>query len=75
MSDTRELRALKRAVKLAGGQSPLARAIREAGVARITQGHVWSWLNRRRSAPAEVCAAIEAATGVTRAELRPDIYA
>ena len=75
MSETRELRALKRAVKLAGGQSPLARALREAGNKRITQAHVWDWLNRRGYAPAEVCAAIEAATGVTRAELRPDIYA
>ena len=69
MRDTPELRALKRAIKLAGGQSALGRAIGKQ------QSVVRDWLVRRKRAPAEACGPIETATGVTRAELRPDIYA
>lgn len=61
------LLALEEAVSLAGGQSALARAIGKS------QGHVATWLSRSRCAP-EVVLAIEAATGVSRHRLRPDVF-
>ena len=64
-----ELRALERAIEIAGGQSALGRAINKR------QSVIRDWLVRKGRAPAEACGLIEAATGVTRAELRPDIYA
>lgn len=68
--DSKEMRALKRAIDKAGGQSALARAC------GVKQGHVWHWLNKSRRVPAEQALAVEAATGgaVTRYELRPDIF-
>ena len=61
-------RALQKAVKLAGSQAELARRIGKK------QAHVWNWLNRDDQVPAEAVLAIEAATGVSRHELRPDLY-
>lgn len=61
-------RALVEAVRLAGGQSAMARLV---GVA---QPSVWKWLNRSTPLPAEHVLAIEVATGVSRYDLRPDIY-
>lgn len=61
--------ALKRACELAGGQKPLARRI------GTTQSRVWYWLEKsRHGAAAPFVIAIEAATGVPRHALRPDIY-
>lgn len=60
-------RALKRAVKAAGGQSALARKL---GIKRQAVGQ---WL--AGTVPIERCVAIEFYTGVTRKELRPDIFA
>ncbi len=62
---------LQRAVRIAGGQSQLARRIG----GKVRQGYVWKWLRRGRP-PAERVLAIERATEgqVTRYELRPDIY-
>lgn len=67
---TKDVVALRRAVVKAGGQSALARAC------GVKQGHVWHWLNKSRSVPADYVLIIEAATGgaVTRYELRPDIF-
>jgi DNA-binding transcriptional regulator YdaS (Cro superfamily) len=62
------LNALKRAVKIAGGQTALGRACGKK------QQHVWNWLNKSRRVPAEDVLAVEAATGVSRHDLRPDIY-
>lgn len=59
--------ALKRAIEVAGSQSALAAAVGK------TQGHVTKWLQRQR-VPAEVVLPIERATGVSRHELRPDIF-
>lgn len=61
------LSALQNAVTKAGGQTALARAIGK------TQGHISVWI-RRRHVPAEEVLKIEAATGVSRHELRPDLY-
>jgi DNA-binding transcriptional regulator YdaS (Cro superfamily) len=40
----------------------------------VSQPTVWRWLNQSRRVPAEYVLAIEAATGISRHELRPDIY-
>jgi DNA-binding transcriptional regulator YdaS (Cro superfamily) len=60
--------ALLRALRAAGGQSALAR------ICGVTQAAVWKWLNRGVRVPAECVLSIEAATGVSRHDLRPDIY-
>lgn len=66
-----EMNALARAVEIAGGQSALARLIGEP----VKQGHVWYWLNTANGiVPAEYCIAIENGTGVSRHELRPDVF-
>lgn len=63
-----ELDALNEAVRRAGSQSELARRI---GVA---QGSVWKMVNRAKRASADFVLKIEAATGVSRHDLRPDLY-
>jgi DNA-binding transcriptional regulator YdaS (Cro superfamily) len=61
--------ALKRACELAGGQKPLADRI------GTTQSQVWYWLSRsKRGVPAEFVLSIERETGVSRSELRPDLW-
>ncbi len=67
-SVARSLAALELAIERAGGQSALARAIGKS------QGHVWHWVKVAKRAPAEAVLAIETATGVSRTELRPDVY-
>jgi len=71
--------SLKKAVALTGGQVALAAAIRgELPGVKVSQGHVWKWLNRasRPMPPAEYVIAIARATGfaVTPHQLRQDIY-
>jgi DNA-binding transcriptional regulator YdaS (Cro superfamily) len=63
---------IEEAVRIAGGQTALANALRVKHP-NIRQQHVWKWLRAKRVS-AEVVLAIEAATGVSRHELRPDIY-
>jgi len=61
--------ALKRACTLAGGQKSLARRI------GTTQQQVWYWIERsKRGAKAEFVLPIERETGVSRHELRPDLW-
>jgi DNA-binding transcriptional regulator YdaS (Cro superfamily) len=62
--------ALETAVKLAGGQSALAKAI------GVKQGHIWTMLNREGYAAIDYVVAIEEAVGgkITRFDLRPDIF-
>lgn len=61
--------AIQKAVRLAGGQSALARAI------GVTQGAVWKWLNNFQKVSPENAVAISIATRgeVKPYELRPDI--
>lgn len=59
--------ALKMAVEVAGGQTSLAMRIGK------TQGHVSQWL-RRGNVPPEMVLPIERETGVSRHDLRPDLY-
>ena len=60
--------ALREAVEIAGGQSATAR------ICQRSQAAVWKWLNNGKLLPAECVLALEAATGVSRHALRPDIY-
>jgi DNA-binding transcriptional regulator YdaS (Cro superfamily) len=61
--------ALRAACATAGGQKSLAARI------GTTQSMVWYWLARaKRGVPGEFVLAIEAATGISRHRLRPDIF-
>lgn len=60
--------ALEEAVSRIGSQSELAR------ICGVGQPAVWKWLNTTKRLPAEHVLVVEAATGVSRNHLRPDIY-
>jgi DNA-binding transcriptional regulator YdaS (Cro superfamily) len=60
--------ALEQAAEVAGGQSGLAR------ICGVTQPSVWKWLQSSKRLPAEYVLRVEAATGISRHYLRPDIY-
>jgi len=64
--------SIKRAVRLAGGQSALAKKL-HVKHPNIKQQHVWKWVRAGR-VPAEYCNAIEHVTGVTCYDLRPDVF-
>ena len=63
-------------------QSPLDRAMaaldnNQSEMARICgvkQPSVWAWVHGQKPLPAEHVLKVEAATGVSRHDLRPDIY-
>lgn len=40
----------------------------------LSQPTVWNWLKKGQSLPAEHVLKVEAATGVSRHDLRPDLY-
>ena len=60
--------ALNTAVKLLGSQAELAR------LAKVSPTAVMKWLRSEEGLPARFVLVVEAATGVPRHELRPDIY-
>ena len=60
--------ALKVAVEQMGGQSATARLL------KVSQAAVWKWLDEEKMLPAEHVLTLEAATQVSRHDLRPDIY-
>lgn len=60
--------ALRRAVAIIGGQSKTARLL------DLSQTSIWKWVSKGKVLPAEYCLKVEAATGISRHELRPDIY-
>jgi DNA-binding transcriptional regulator YdaS (Cro superfamily) len=60
--------AIRRAAEIAGSQQALADLL---GLS--SQGAVQNWLRRGRM-PAERVLAVEAKTGVSRHDLRPDLY-
>lgn len=60
--------ALDRAIAAAGSQSALARKL------GVSQNAVSRWQRGLSPLPAEHVQAVEAATGISRHELRPDIY-
>lgn len=77
------MKALARAVEIAGSQAELARRIAKLkDDPKIKQAHIWNWLNRDFEVPADMVLAVEASTiddttgrpQVLRYDLRPDIY-
>jgi DNA-binding transcriptional regulator YdaS (Cro superfamily) len=60
--------AFRNAVRIAGGQAPLAR------IAGCTQGAVWQRLKAGKSISGTWVLKVEAATGVSKHDLRPDLY-
>lgn len=62
------IKALDKAVKVAGSQSALGRII------GVTQRAVWRWVSEAKPLPPQHVLAIEAATGISKHDLRPDIY-
>ncbi|AUW59423.1 hypothetical protein C1T17_16345 [Sphingobium sp. SCG-1] len=60
--------ALQKAVETACSQSALAR------ICGVSQTAVWKWLQSSKRVPAEYVLRVEAATGIPRHWLRPDIY-
>jgi len=59
---------LQRAVELVGGQSAFAR------LCGVKQPSVWAWIKQSKSLPAEHVLKVEAATGISRYDLRPDVF-
>lgn len=66
--DSGERRALRKAINVAGSQSALAR---ELGCSTTS---VWKMVNKAGRMSHEYVLRAEAATGVSRHDLRPDIY-
>lgn len=60
--------ALKQSAEAYGSQQAMADDL------GVTQPTVWRWLNQSKQLPAEYVLRVEAATGVSRHHLRPDIY-
>lgn len=66
---TRPMTAITDAIeKTEGGQAALARAI------GVSPQAVSQWVTKRRPVPPRLAIAIEAATGVSRHDLRPDVF-
>jgi DNA-binding transcriptional regulator YdaS (Cro superfamily) len=68
MKESASLVALKAAIDRAGSQSALARVL------SISQQAVSGWVKRGSELPPQYVLAVEAATGISRHDLRPDIY-
>lgn len=68
VADMTPYEALMAAVEQAGSQSALARLVGCSNTA------VWKWVQSSKRMPAEFVLRAEQATGVSRHELRPDIY-
>lgn len=66
---TSEHQAFLRALKaLDDNQSEMAR------VCGCTQGNIWQLINNGSKLPGQYVLRVEAATGVSRHDLRPDLY-
>lgn len=68
VADITPYEALMQAVERAGSQSALARIVGASHTA------VWKWIQSSKRLPGEYVLAVEAATGVSRHHLRPDLY-
>lgn len=62
------LDALQSALEIVGGQAALARAV------GVSQPTVWGWVHRIGKVPHRFVLGVEAATGVPKEDLSPDIY-
>ncbi|WP_394652352.1 transcriptional regulator [uncultured Sphingomonas sp.] len=61
-------RAVREAIRLAGSQSELARRV------GTSQATVWKWVNSGLAVTPKLVLKVEAATGISRHDLRPDLY-
>lgn len=71
------LAALEEAVRRANGQAGLARKINdliEDPERHISQPNVWWWLHKSKKTPSGMVLLVERATGLSRHDLRPDLY-
>lgn len=68
MATTQTSQALRDAIEAIGSQSAMAALL------GITQGAISRWLARGNALPAEHVLKVEAATGISRHDLRPDLY-
>ena len=75
IDDLKAKQALERAITVAGGEFGMKRGFsalgREIGVGRQT---IWAMLNTAGKASPQYVIDIERATGISRHDLRPDIY-
>jgi DNA-binding transcriptional regulator YdaS (Cro superfamily) len=60
--------AMLLAIECLGSQSELAR------LCGLSQTAIWKWTQSSKRLPAEFVLRVEAATGISRHHLRPDIY-
>lgn len=60
--------ALQSAIDALGSQAAMSR------LCGVSQPSVFKWLKRSKPLPAEHVLKVEAATGISRHDLRPDIY-
>ena len=68
MNELTAYEALCQATTILGSQQALA------DCCGVSQPTVWRWLNQSKRLPAEYVLRVEAATGISRHLLRPDIY-
>ena len=66
--DLTPFEALEAAISVVGSQSALAR------LCSVSQTAVWKWVQSSKRLPGEYVLQVEAATGVPRHLLRPDLY-
>ncbi|MCS3405404.1 helix-turn-helix domain-containing protein [Pantoea sp. B566] len=71
---TPEQKALIDAIRVAGGQSELARKLSVSSGIFIKQQQIWNWLNREKKPPVKQAAFIEKVTGIPKEKLRPDVF-
>lgn len=60
--------AFAAAVQIAGGQTEFGKLV------GCTQGNIWQLLKKKSSLPAQYVLKAENGTGVSRHDLRPDLY-
>lgn len=65
---TSPVRAFEKAVEKAGGQTKFA------AICGCTQGNIWQLLKKGSPLPAQYVLRVEAETGFSRHDLRPDLY-
>ena len=63
-----EVIAFREAVEAVGSQSAMGRLL------GVSQAAVWRWIRGSKAVPPEHVLTIEAATGISKHKLRPDIY-
>lgn len=68
MAEDDRITALRFAIHKAGSQSALARLL------GVSQASVWGWLKRGTPLPPQHVLKVEQRYGISRHELRPDIY-